>query len=824
MPTGTEGNDVIIVRPGDNVDGLSGDDRFIWDADQGPRSVNGGAGFDTVELLAVFGHRVDLASGTVARGEVFGSYSGNDGNVINIENVRVGAAGGYRSEVYGTSASNTFTVDRFYDSSGDAASVYFDGRGGDDFLYGGAGADNLIGGDGNDVLSGGAGNDLLDGGSGQNSIDGGAGNDFINGGVGQNSIDGGSGVDVVIFANTFAAHQYGFANGAITVTGPAGTNNIKNVEVLRFIDRDVTVSNGALVFSGTASGETLTGTDSNDIINGFGGADAINGAAGDDVLIGGAGADTLTGGAGADTFRYLAASDSNDAGRDVIKDFQTRADRLDLSALNTTQISLIRSGASTYVFATTASGDFSLQVDGTLQGSDIIYGNNHSVFLIGSSGADTLIGGTQGDPIVGNEGDDIIIGGLGPDAMHGGAGRDTFVIRTAAESVAVNGVYDNYYDFTTGQDRIDVTALGTTALSVFRQADGSSVVFGNSNSGDFAFIAAGHAINGGDFVYGNNHSVYLIGSSVGETIIGSAYGDPIQGEGGDDILIGGLGADAIHGGAGRDTFVIRTAAESNSTGYDNYYDFTTGEDRIDLTALNTTAISVLRQTDGSSVIFGNSASGDFQFIAAGRAINGSDFIYGNNHSTYMVGSSAGETLMGSDNADPIQGNGGNDILIGAGGADSLEGGAGADIFRYLATSDSTLAFSDRIQDFQVGTDKIDLSSVHRSANDRYGIAYDGGGSFLYVDIGGDGTNDMLIQFKGATITAADITWGNGTGSSPVEVEAKSFGFEALGNDLPGVHETQRAGIANDAFTSGHMPTLSDTMDAGLVPTDQSWWI
>jgi len=471
------------------------------------------------------------------------------------------------------------------------------------------------------TVRGDAGDDTLTGGSGDDTLDGGAGSDTLNGGDGN---------DTAVYTGAFADYTLAVAGGILSVTGRDGSDQLSNIEYLRFSDQTITISAilpPAVTVSGTSSADVLTG------------------GAGADVIYGGGGGDTLTGGAGSDTFRYTAASDSNDAGRDVITDFETGVDRLDLTGLNTSEISLIRDGGRTYVFATTPGGPFSLQINGVIQGSDVLYGNNHSVFLIGSSDADVLIGGTQGDPIIGNAGDDTIIGGLGPDAMHGGAGRDTFVIRTAAESRAVNGVYDNYYDFTTGEDRIDVRALGTTAISVFRQADGSSVVFGNSASGDFAFIAAGHAINGNDFLYGDNHSVYLIGSDVGETIIGSSYGDPIVGNGGDDILIGGLGADAVHGGAGRDTFVIRTAAESNSTGYDNYYDFTTGEDRIDVTALGTTAISVLRQTDGSSVIFGESASGNFQFIAAGRAINGVDFLYGNNHSVFMVGSSASETLI-----------------------------------------------------------------------------------------------------------------------------------------------------------------------------------
>ncbi len=719
--TGDASSNYLLGLFGDDtLRGGDGDD--LLEGGVGADALLGGAGFDyAVYSAADTAVTVVLSGGTQlgdAKGDTFSSIEG----------------------VLGSAFGDVII--------GDAASNVLQGLGGNDRLNGGGGSDLLVGGAGDDILFGGAGNDSLTGGTGSDRFT----YSLVTDSQSTPEIapdiieDFETGTDKIDISALRPTNVSIGRDGAYTLVSAQTSEGIWAVRVVG----DVSISDVIQ----TATGQQIIGTS---------GPDVLVGTAGPDILNGGGGGDTLTGGLGSDTFLYAAASDSNASGRDLITDFETGVDRVDLSALNTIEISIIRDGASSYVFASSPGGGFQLQVNGALQASDIVYGYNHSIYVIGSNDSDILIGSNQGDPIVGNGGDDTIIGGVGADALHGGAGRDTFVIRSAAESNATG--YDNYYDFTTAEDRLDLTALRTTAISVLRQTDGSSVVFGNSASGNFQFIAAGHAINGGDFVYGNNHSVYLIGSSVGETIIGSAYGDPIQGEGGDDILIGGLGADAIHGGAGRDTFVIRTAAESSATGYDNYYDFTTGEDRIDLTALNTTAISVLRQTDGSSVIFGNSASGDFQFIAAGRAINGGDFTYGNNHSVFLVGSAAGETLIGSNNADPILGGGGDDIVIGGGGADSLEGGAGRDTFRYRAASESTLAFSDRIQDFAAGVDKIDLTGVRSGPADKYGIAYDGGGSFLYVDIGGDGTNDMLIQLKNINLTAADINWESQSASS-----------------------------------------------------------
>lgn len=791
---GTAYNDTLSGDGGGNyLLGLTGDDTL--NGGDGDDLLEGGAGSDALRGGAGYDYATYSGAASAVTVSLVGGPEAGDGLGDTFDSIE-----GVLGSAFG---------DRI---TGDATSNTLQGFAGNDILDGGAGVDLLVGGDGDDVIIGGAGNDSLYGGGGADSFT------YLSASESQSTPeiapdiiqDFQTGVDKIDISSLQPTNVTIGVDGIWTLVSAQSASGAWAVRVVG------TVVMGDIIQ--TATGQQISGTS---------GAEALNGTNGADVIYGGGGGDTLTGGLGSDTFRYTAASDSNDAGRDVITDFETGVDRLDLTGLNTSEISLIRDGGRTYVFATTPGGPFSLQINSVIQGSDVLYGNNHSVFLIGSSGADTLIGGTQGDPIVGNAGDDTIIGGLGPDAMHGGAGRDTFVIRTAAESVAVNGVYDNYYDFTTGEDRIDVTALGTTALSVFRQADGSSVVFGSSNSGSFAFIAAGRAINGLDFVYGNNHSVYLIGSDVGETIIGSSYGDPIVGAGGNDILIGGIGADAVHGGAGRDTFVIRTAAESNAAGYDNYYDFTTGEDRIDVTALGTTAISVLRQTDGSSVIFGESASGNFQFIAAGRAINGVDFLYGNNHTVFMVGSDVGETLIGSDNADPVLGNGGDDTVIGAGGADSLEGGAGRDVFLYRAASDSTLSASDRIQDFQAGVDKIDLTAVRTGSADRYGIAYEGGGSFLYVDLGGNGTNDMLIQLKGATLTAADILWGSSSAAGEAAAKTPAPEVMILEDDhaLPGASDL----LADDRPDGGYgvylPPALFLADQINLTPLrDHGWWL
>jgi len=87
--------------------------------------------------------------------------------------------------------------------------------------------------------------------------------------------------------------------------------------------------------------DVLIGTTRADQISGLGGRDVIYGGDGNDIIDGGAGADILFGGSGADIFRYTTVSDAPRAtgslaalNREIIADFQSGSDRIDLSAID----------------------------------------------------------------------------------------------------------------------------------------------------------------------------------------------------------------------------------------------------------------------------------------------------------------------------------------------------------------------------------------------------------------------------------------------------------------------------------------------------------
>ena len=682
------------------------------------------------------------------------------------DTIRGGA--GFDFAVYGGSAVGVSVSLVGGPEAGDAAGDTFDSIEG---VIGSAFADTIVGDANANTVQGGAGDDVIRTGDGADLIAGNAGNDIIYGGLGTDIMLGEAGADTFVF-DTVAESQAtlqvvsdiidDFQTGVdkIDISGfnptsvSFGTDGVYNTVIATSASGTFTVR-----VRGAVNSSDIITTSTGSAITGGAGADSLIGTGGGDTIIGGGGGDTLTGGGGADTFRYTATSDSTASNQDVITDFISGIDRIDLSAINPTSVSMARlAGGGTVVYAETPGGAFQLFAAGAnLHGSDFLYNGTFGVFMIGSSDNDTMVGTLRADPIVGFAGNDILTGGAGGDAISGGAGADIFVYLTGSDSGLGN--LDNLYDFEAGIDRIDLTALNTVSISVVRGEDGSSFVFAESYAGSFLTSAAYRAIQGTDFIYNNSHVIFLLGSNAAETLIGGSLADPIVGNGGNDILIGGTGADAISGGAGADRFVYQSRADSVQGSLDNLYDFESGVDSIDLTAINTTAATIIRSADGSTFVFADTAAGQFVTSGALRNINGNDLV-GINHGVFMQGSDGADFLIGSQRSDTIVGGAGNDLIVGFGGADTLIGGTGADIFVFYG-GDSPVSGQDVLQDFQSGVDKIDLRSVRTGASDVFNIVNTGGISTLFVDLGNNGSNDLVIQITNTNIVASDILWTAG---------------------------------------------------------------
>ena len=88
---------------------------------------------------------------------------------------------------------------------------------------------------------------------------------------------------------------------------------------------------------------------------------------------------------------------------------------------------------------------------------------------------------------------------------------------------------------------------------------------------------------------------------------------------------------------------------------------------------------------------------------------GNDLLLGGEGRDSLIGDSGNDILLGGEGDDILLGEEGVDILRGDGGRDRLLGGAEGDLFLLSAeTAASSIEGADRIEDFQVGSDRLGL--------------------------------------------------------------------------------------------------------------------
>lgn len=208
----------------------------------------------------------------------------------------------------------------------DGEQDHLSGGVGDDVLRGLGGDDVLEGGTNRDILFGDAGNDDLSGGSGSDILYGGAGNDRLDGGYDADRMFGGGGDDIYVVDRTADA-VFETATASISDTiDLGGTDGVYSdvsyslaVSGRQFIENLVLTGGANISGGGNALNNAITGNDGNNTLNGGGGKDM------------------LTGGPGADTFVFATGdSKAGHGARDVITDFATGTDKIDLSALPVT--------------------------------------------------------------------------------------------------------------------------------------------------------------------------------------------------------------------------------------------------------------------------------------------------------------------------------------------------------------------------------------------------------------------------------------------------------------------------------------------------------
>ncbi|MDP5218732.1 calcium-binding protein [Ruegeria sp. 2205SS24-7] len=502
---GGSGNDQLVGGAGsDRLFGGVGNDLFIWQNNDGSDFIEGGAGFDTVQV-----------NGANSSGDRFEIRM--EGGRIMLERKNLGPV----------------TLD-----IGASEVLDINGRGGNDVIIasdglaelgvrleldGGIGADVVVGGDSADVVQGGLDDDILLGGRGNDAVYGGTGDDVMiwHGGHGNDLIDGGDGQDTAqfnFFDPTRDVVRVRSDNGRVRIEDGTSTIYVTDAEITNINlleDNDwfeaggtgIETLTGFEVYGG-AGADTLIGGGGGDLLDGGADHDQLRGRAGDDELQGGLGNDVLLGGSG-DDLMIWSEGDGNDRmdggpGKDgAVFSFSDLPDKIDLSfetsllhventgpawslnRLSTTEAVEIHAGdgddqvklgdlsaapdvdtvivdgetGDDVIYARSIQSDVNLVLRGGT-GADILFAGNTSAALVGGSGADqlysfdgddTLIGGDDTDLLVAGKGDDLLLGDDGNDTLIAGDGDD-FLFGGDGNDILFGGEGFDFIDGGAGED------------------------------------------------------------------------------------------------------------------------------------------------------------------------------------------------------------------------------------------------------------------------------------------------------------------------------------------------------------------------------------
>jgi len=645
-----------------------------------------------------------------------------------------------------------------------------------DFIYGGAGKDQLFGGYGDviDTLYGEAGDDYLDGGQGADVMVGGDGNDFY----------------VVDNANDRFLETATGGIDTIQINTSIFTldNNIENVEI---------ADGGAWDVNGNAFSNVITGNSSSNVIDGQGGADVMSGRGGNDIY--------LVDVAGDRIFEFA------NEGEDLVKSFVSFA--LGDAVENLTLL-----------------GTTAIYASGNNLDNDLV-GNSLNNIIVGGRGYDVVTGGAGRDTFVFQSFDgtydrvtDFTLGATGDiiDVSKlmrsiGYTGNNPFndsVLRTSNYGTDSAGLEVNLNP--SGNGVTDwrllaiVTGVGVTAANL---ASSSQIVSnGTANAAPFvlnpvedqfvdigeqmvvvldsnvaedfdsevltwnatALNAAGQAVALPSWLAFSPHVPALFGTAdatSNDVVVRLTVSDErgasasftmdvevIRPDLGDQSFIGteaaevfvpGNGDDIVKAGGGNDTIRITIGnTPGETTDGNDRFDGGTGFDTLDLSA--TSAPVRIDLING---------------LATGTTI-GIDEIAGFER---VYGSSGNDTIIGSH---------GNDILAGLRGVDTMYGGRGDDIFLFGGLSQGW----DRITDFNPIDDTLqligsgyggglaagtDLATTNRFVSNTTGIAtatigqfvYDSDDGRLYWDIDGTGSvakTLLLVLDKNPIVTVGNF--------------------------------------------------------------------
>ncbi|MDG2535385.1 calcium-binding protein [Sphingomonas sp. HITSZ_GF] len=667
----------------------------------------------------------------------------------------------------------------------------------------------------------------------------------------------------------------GRIEGRIDLLSNSGEDRIFNTGTLT---GNVSMGTGRDIFyapNGIQTG-VINGGDGGDYLAGSSSAaERLEGGAGDDILVGGGG-DTLTGGAGRDIFAFTRGT-----GTDTITDFVSGTDRIDLTALHPTAVSI--SGST--VTVTSGAGVLTIQASGVTMAdilttrTDTFTGTDGDDTLYASADGSTLIGGAGYDLLIGGAGNDWLDGGTGGtggltesgDILMGGAGDDVYVVSNGWTQVIefANGGFDTVMgangvavvmadnieqsvggsatgnaldNIMIGSDRNDILdggagidrmqgGLGDDSYYVDRQED---LVFEQAGQGTDTINSSVSF-----YLYENVENLTLVTGTTAQFGVGNDLANIITGNEQDNLLLGYDGDDTIYGGQGND-WVYGMGGNDTLWGSDGT-DYLIGGDGNDV--LQGALIDGLTHEGrgGQDFLYGGAGddtyyvddAADLTFEDAGggndtvyaNASRGTIYLYANvenlvlqGSTLYGVGNELDNRITGSDTTNWLLGGAGNDRIDGGKGNDVLYGQDGADTFVFGASSGI-----DTIGDFTVGTDKIDLSAYGFASFAAVQAAMtDQGGGIMNIALGG-GNYVILIGVAKAQLSAGDFILSAQAEPEKADVmapEASVKGAPVMAVDGGGKGVAAEVIALPDTDAVWHSEPVTGGKLAGLFANDQ----
>lgn len=338
----------------------------------------------------------------------------------------------------------------------------------------------------------------------------------------------------------------------------------------------------------------------------------------------------------------------------------------------------------------------------------------------GTDGADSLVGGAEGDVLRGYRGSDTLVGGAGNDTLYGcgdgdvltgGAGADTFAFRPGEGAGA-----ERVTDFGLGVDRVLVYgAPGFRPVVADTVQDGvAGTLLTWSADGDQAFIAGVSGVTLAQLTAPPAVAVPFVvpvaqvveAPAAGQDILGTSANDNMVGGAGDDTIRSSVGDDIVEGAAGSDTYV-----------------FSLGRTGFIVTSPSEGVFVLHPSPTGQGANFGtDTVSGveSFQLVSSNttETVSAAEMMARFNHGytqaptavdDKLIGNSGADSIDGLEGDDTVEGGYGDDRLDGGSGSDELRGGGGADVFVFNAWEGGG---GDRIDDFEVGVDRIEANTAY----------------------------------------------------------------------------------------------------------------